>query len=484
MIRNTVVSLILLLMSISACASDSEQFQACLALDQDMQFSGHRALMEELGTTCATLYYNLLEEDNLEDPLGWVKREYLDLGYEVILTVIFSKGRDYEDGMRDLPIRIANGEYDYAMSDVADKLNRIGSPVWIRPLHELNGDWRPWQMYYSGNTPETTLAAYEHVAEFFRSHTRLIDGVGVNFNRKDGGPAYKVLGKAELYMPRLARVADAFSISTYNRCGLNDNYPVNRSFAQDFGPAYNRIQEFTDKPINVAETSTSGLCADGFLERDYRIPWFKQMFDDIESDFGSVDTITLFFGNLKPGQSGSEVNMTWKPNADERQRLRKLLPESDMSVSTENQSSSIGFRMPWSVYSRYDELLDETPNTALNPVTGEAFGRDERVLRFTFTQRFLFDVGNGFELGPALWLGTVQSTNDNKWWNNQFSSGISLGLQRDFSRDGLIKWGNWSLDVFAERRQYTVDVPERFSNNNENRYGIRVTVNTGGDWTQ
>jgi hypothetical protein len=470
----------ILFVSVSSYAAETEQdLNFCLAKDKDLSTSQHKELMKDYGVTCATIYYNLLSKQNLSDPFGRVRSDYLEKGYSVILTLIFSESKGKEGASSvGLAKKIVNGDFDKDLLTLIAAIKKANQQLVIRPLHELNGNWRPWQMYSKGNSPLQSALALKHIADMFHSADAPVS-IEVNFNRRGGKG--KVLGDAEIFMPMLNEVVDAFSISNYNRCGLNPNYAKDRSFASEFRPMYERIREFSDKPINVAETSTSGLCEQS------RISWFKDMLSGIENEFPQVKDITFFFGQLKPGESGSEVNVDWGfDTVEKRLEFRKILTATEsaeaVQIETVDFDYDFDYRMPWNIYGNLSHLIYERNNPALNPVTRESFGKSEIVFRGAFTQKVLFDVGNGYEFGPSVSIGTVQSSNDNMWWNNQKFGEVSLGLYRDFDEEVII-WGGWTAEIYAQRRRYDTDVPaDRYVGSSENRVGFRIKINTGGDW--
>ncbi len=324
-----------LLVSFGAQAS-GEKPQACLAKDQGLTAAEHRSVMSKYGINCAKVYYSLLAEDNLKDPYSWIKREYLDYDIDVTMVLIINP----REGEGNLPELITSGKYDDKIRILAKKVKQSGKQIKLNHMHELDGSWYPWQFYYKDNSLEESLNAYIHIAEIFREVEAPVI-MEVNLNRRDG-KSNSPLGEAEKYLGILDPHVDAYAISTYNRCGLNQNYAEERSFAEEFRPAYERLSGFTEKPINIAEVSTSGLCSDG-----RKIPWFEAMYISIAEEFSRVEEITFFFGQLKPGQSGSAVNVDWGIVLDEeREMFRSLVTENTSSSAVEITIEQTGSAIP------------------------------------------------------------------------------------------------------------------------------------------
>jgi mannan endo-1,4-beta-mannosidase len=62
---------------------------------------------------------------------------------------------------------IIDGKYDVYLREWAWEVNRLGAPVMIRPLHEMNGNWYPWSGTLNGNKPEQYVQAWRHIHDIF-----------------------------------------------------------------------------------------------------------------------------------------------------------------------------------------------------------------------------------------------------------------------------------------------------------------------------
>jgi mannan endo-1,4-beta-mannosidase len=63
--------------------------------------------------------------------------------------------------------RIAGGHFDGFIERYAQKVNEYGGPLFLRPFHEMDGDWYPWAGTVNGNTPEDFVEAWRHVHDLF-----------------------------------------------------------------------------------------------------------------------------------------------------------------------------------------------------------------------------------------------------------------------------------------------------------------------------
>jgi mannan endo-1,4-beta-mannosidase len=66
--------------------------------------------------------------------------------------------------------RLANilaGDFDAYMRRWARDIHAFGGPVMLRPMHEMNGNWYPWDGTVNGNTPAQYVAAWRRMHDIF-----------------------------------------------------------------------------------------------------------------------------------------------------------------------------------------------------------------------------------------------------------------------------------------------------------------------------
>ncbi len=469
-------------------AEEENPVQFCLAKDSEWSTLKHLSLMKDYGVNCATLYVNITSKYNRSYPFGLIE-PYIRRGYDVVVTLIFGKLSHTSTSQAVLD-QIVRGYYDNDLNIFINALkksvakNKTSSKIVIRPLHELDGNWLPWGMYTKGNSVGQAISAVEHVSKIIRAKNTLVK-IEINLNRRDG--RNKVLGEAEKYIPRLEPLVDMFAISTYNRCGTAVRYKYERSFSYDFRPAYKRLKTFTDKPINVAEVSTSGLCSG-----NKKLPWFRRMLEDIKNEFPQTKMVTLFFGKKTAGDASNDVDVDWGISSKEQIGFRRLLTndilkkyqEPGIYKSSFDEIFDVRIRLPWSLNTKLSYPLSEVSNSARNSVTGNEFGRESLLFIIQFKQRLLFPIADSVEFGPVIRLDLVKSVNENMWWNNRFAASLGLGVYGDLPR-GVIKWGQWYTELYVEGREYLAPTPrDRYEGGREIRVMGNIGINFGGDWSQ
>jgi mannan endo-1,4-beta-mannosidase len=63
--------------------------------------------------------------------------------------------------------RIASGAFDDFLVRYAQRVREYGGPIFLRPFHEMDGNWYPWAGTVNGNSPDDFVAAWRHVHDLF-----------------------------------------------------------------------------------------------------------------------------------------------------------------------------------------------------------------------------------------------------------------------------------------------------------------------------
>ncbi len=206
--------------------------------------------------------------------------DFLNRGYEVILNVEFT---DSYANLKD----IAQGKYDSYLLDLCSKIKADGRTIWIRTLHEFNGDWYNWGVLYPGNSKADFVPAWRHVEQVFHDQNAPVK-LQLNYNRvngKDDPMPFSTLWPGDEYV-------DMVVITCYNRAGTDQWHPDNswKEFKDLFAAPYNQVSALTAKPIGVAETSSTSHGGD-------KPQWIINMFNSLARDYPRVSQVTWFLNN-------------------------------------------------------------------------------------------------------------------------------------------------------------------------------------------
>jgi hypothetical protein len=287
-----------MMISWSAWAEPSRVVSLGLAKSETSAGANKKHMVETGLTGHSTVFCNLLSSSSPDRPCEWVKESYLETGIkDVVLTLVIKAPLE----------RIAGGGVDKELKALARMIRKGRRHHYIiRPLHEGDGNWYQWGMYYPGNTPELYAKAFVHVATVLKGNTDKGQvTIEANFNRRDSHRPPGPLTEIDSWFSKIDPVVDMYAISSYNRCGTADNYKEEKTFAEEFGPAYEKLAERTDKPINVAEVATSGLCGVPKLQ------WYVDMLQSVEDQFPQVKMVTFLFGKVESGVASNEVEVNW-----------------------------------------------------------------------------------------------------------------------------------------------------------------------------
>lgn len=232
------------------------------------------------------LQFHKIDNIDCEKIVRWAER-----GYTPIVTLEFW-GTNYSS--------ILDGKYDDQIKSLAKCSS--GHNIYFRPLHEFNGDWYPWGALNPKNNLSLFVPTWKHVVEVFRSENK--DAVvQLNYNRYNGKHStfpFSTLYPGDEYV-------DMVTITTYNRCGTTKTHNYS-SFEEDFDSAYRQVKSMTDKPIGIAEMSTSTLC-----NPEDKADWVYNSLETIYYEYPDVNWITWFAYNRPVG----DIVWDWDLNTEE-----------------------------------------------------------------------------------------------------------------------------------------------------------------------
>ena len=213
---------------------------------------------------------------------------------------------------------ITTGFFDSMLLIFGQSINTIGRPITVRPMHEINGDWYPWQAYYENNSAEDIQPAFQRVVKIIRNQAGSLVKFDLNYNRRSANNLntsdFHQLYPGDEYV-------DSISINSYNRCGTSIHHTELKSFAEEFRPAYETILGFTERPIGIGETSTTSFC-----QAD-KIEWFRDLFKAVTEEFRKVNNISFFFETVAIGEVDNDVEIEWGISPNDEADFRYLIDE-------------------------------------------------------------------------------------------------------------------------------------------------------------
>ena len=178
--------------------------------------------------------------------------------------------------------RINEGEADSFIRHFAKSVKEYRHEIWLRPLHEANGDWYDWGVgkQGAGNTDENVAEAFRHIVRIFREEsvgnvkwvwTTNSSNVGENTTFTGTYPGDDFV--------------DYISIDGYN-WGDKKYWSRWKSFSEVFRKSYNALADI-DKPIFIAETSCTESGGN-------KAEWIADMFKVLPVEFPRIFAIMWF----------------------------------------------------------------------------------------------------------------------------------------------------------------------------------------------
>src|SRR4051794_1955704 len=138
--------------------------------------------------------------------------------------------------------KIADGSQDTYIKKYADSVRKTNVPVAISFGHEMNGNWYTWGT--KDTTPETFVKAWRHIHDVFQEvgATNVIWVWSPNVIN----PVPSV--KLKPYWPGDAYVDWVGIVGYWAQTGAH-------TFDTLYGPTRSQVEQFTDKPVLISETS-------------------------------------------------------------------------------------------------------------------------------------------------------------------------------------------------------------------------------------
>ena len=169
---------------------------------------------------------------------------------------------------------------------MARDIKSYGKEIWLRPLHEANGDWYPWAIGHKNrvNTNESYIAAFRHVVDIFRNNgvTNVKWVHNVNCNNVGEGTSFLGFYPGDNYV-------DYTSIDGYNWGTTQSWGSVWQTFDQIFLQSYNALKAI-NKPIILAEFSSAEIGGD-------KAKWITDSYNTIRTSYDNIFAAVWFHEN-------------------------------------------------------------------------------------------------------------------------------------------------------------------------------------------
>ena len=226
---------------------------------------------------------------------------------------------------------LVNGKADSYIRDYAKGVKGYGEEIWLRPLHEANGDWYDWGVGKAGagNTDANVAEAFRHIVKIFKEEgvTNVKWVWTTNASNQGSGTSLTGNYPGDDYV-------DYISIDGYN-WGTCQSWSSWQTFSQVFKKAYNALANI-NKPLFIAEISSSERGGN-------KAEWITDMFEHFATDFSRVFAV-MWFSQSKEANEGDWALNTSQAAVDAWMagiaKMKAMAPESSSSQDISSSSSS------------------------------------------------------------------------------------------------------------------------------------------------
>jgi beta-mannanase len=234
-------------------------------------------------------FYIAWGSDNCKPDLAGIQ-DVIKSGYVPMITWEPWKRSTGRDGMRpeDQPAyslsAILSGKYDDYIWNWALDLKKISSPIFFRPMHEMNGNWYPWCGKVNGNTPKEYIDAWRYIRSIFQQaeNSSVIWVWSPYVHSVPNEPDNDFVQ----YFPGTQEV-DWLALDGYN-WGTNREWSRWQSFQDIFENVYDRLTAFSPgKRIMIAEVG----CAE---EGGDKSRWIEESAETLRNRFPGIKAVVWF----------------------------------------------------------------------------------------------------------------------------------------------------------------------------------------------
>ncbi len=182
---------------------------------------------------------------------------------------------------------IVAGRFDGYIRSVARDLAALGTIVYLRPMHEMNGNWYPWAGAANGNDAATYVRAWRRLHRIF-AEERATNVRWVFAVNAEDVPASN---RFEAYYPGRRHV-DVLAVDGYNWGASLPLYGGWRRFDQIFARPIERLARLGPQRIWITEVASSSEGGD-------KARWVRDMFETLAAPAYARVSAVVWFDLLK-----------------------------------------------------------------------------------------------------------------------------------------------------------------------------------------
>jgi beta-mannanase len=226
----------------------------------------------------------------IEDDLQWLE-DLSTSSRDILLTwepwkIPANKDRPFDQPDFSLKT-IYSGQYDGYIFSYAKALKNFSQTVYLRPMHEMNGNWYPWCGTVNNNTPPDFIKAWKHLqAVFHQAGAHRLEWVWCPYHQSY--PTH-LQNTMETYFPGDDAI-DWTGLDGYN-WGATQQWSSWQCFDELFEPGYSMLNKLSKKPVMIGETACTETGGD-------KAQWITKAFQSLKDKFPRI-AMLIWFDILK-----------------------------------------------------------------------------------------------------------------------------------------------------------------------------------------
>jgi hypothetical protein len=226
------------------------------------------------------------KEDNFPD-IESINRLF-SRGYQPMITLEMQYLKVGKKVRQPSLQEISSGKYDRFLTTWAKTIKKVNGNVWVRILHEFNGDWYPWCISRNGNDPKLFVNAYRHIHDILKQEAGNIKFIWCPNSVSVPQESWNFVMDA---YPGDEYV-DYTGIDVYN--GAEEIYKW-RSFRKETSENYFLFTEQAPlKPLIICEVASRERTSSEKGDVQNKAEWIKQMSDALKTDLSKIQLISWF----------------------------------------------------------------------------------------------------------------------------------------------------------------------------------------------
>jgi beta-mannanase len=184
---------------------------------------------------------------------------------------------------------IIEGHMDAFFFRWAGEIKQMKGTVWVRILHEFNGDWYPWCIVNNDRDPALFIKAYHHIHDLFKKQgTTNVKFVWCPNSMSVPQESWNFIMDA---YPGDEYV-DVVGMDVYNGAGDATRWHSFRRVAIENYFLFTQL--LPQKPLVICETASRERSTSEPGPAQTKAEWIKQMSETLQSDMTKVKLLTWF----------------------------------------------------------------------------------------------------------------------------------------------------------------------------------------------